>query len=73
MDCGPAFGTYLVRRAELLSSNAADVSVNTVPDSTGHRMGVSGAIVIERLEYRDEAWFGEPRGTANVMAALPGS
>jgi len=49
VDCGPAFGTYLVRRAELLSSSGADVSVNTVPDSTGHRMGVSGAIVIERL------------------------
>jgi hypothetical protein len=50
VDCGPAFGTYVVRRTELLSSNAADVSVNKVVDLTGHAMGVSGMIVTERLE-----------------------
>ena len=49
VDCGPAFGADVVRRTELISSNAADVSVNRVADSTGHVMGVSGAIVIERL------------------------
>lgn len=49
VDCGPGFGAYVVRRTELMSSNAADVSVNRVADSTGHVMGVSGAIVIERL------------------------
>jgi hypothetical protein len=49
VDCGPAFGTYAVRRAELLSSNTADVSVNAVADSTGHMMGVSGMTVVERL------------------------
>jgi hypothetical protein len=49
VGCDPGFGTYSVRRTELLSSNAADVSVNAVADSTGHRMGVSGMIVIERL------------------------
>jgi hypothetical protein len=47
---GPAFGTYVVQRAELLSSNSADVSVNKVADSAGRLMGVSGMIVIERLE-----------------------
>ena len=50
VNCGPAFGTYLVRRTELLRSDAADVSVNKVVDSTGHAMGVSGMIVTERLE-----------------------
>ena len=47
--CGPGFGTYAVRRTELLSSNAADISANVVADSTGHRAAVSGMIVIERL------------------------
>jgi hypothetical protein len=49
IDCGPAFGTYAVRRTELMSSNAADASVNRAADSTGHMMGVSGLTVIERL------------------------
>ena len=44
------FGTYVVRRTELLSSNAADVSVNKVVDSTGHAMALTGMIVTERLE-----------------------
>ncbi|HLY00383.1 MAG TPA: hypothetical protein VKR62_16905, partial [Roseiarcus sp.] len=34
VDCGPAFGADVVRRTELMSSNAADVSVNRVADST---------------------------------------
>jgi PEP-CTERM motif len=49
-NCGPAFGTYLVQRTELLSSNTADVSVNKVADPGGRLMGVSGMIVTERLE-----------------------
>ncbi len=49
VGCGPGFGAYAVRRTELLSSNASDVSVNVVADSTGHRMAVSGMTVIERL------------------------
>ena len=50
VNCGAAFGTYVVRRTELLSSNAADVSVNKVVDSTGHAMALTGLIVTERLE-----------------------
>jgi hypothetical protein len=50
VNCGAAFGTYVVRRTELLSSNAADVSVNKVVDSTGHAMALTGMIVTERLE-----------------------
>jgi hypothetical protein len=46
----PGFGVYVVRRSELLSSNNADVSAKKVGDTTGHAMGVSGMIVIERLE-----------------------
>jgi hypothetical protein len=49
VNCGAAFGTYVVRRTELLSSNAADLSVSEVVDSTGHAMALSGMIVIERL------------------------
>src|SRR6516225_4765661 len=41
VNCGAAFGTYVVRRTELLSSNAADVSVNKVVDSTGHAMALT--------------------------------
>jgi hypothetical protein len=50
VNCGPAFGTYVVRRTELLSSSAGDVAVNRVVDSTGRPLGVSGMIVTERLE-----------------------
>jgi hypothetical protein len=49
VNCGAAFGTYVVRRTELLSSNAADLSVNKVVDSTGHAMALSGMIVTERV------------------------
>jgi hypothetical protein len=50
VNCGPAFGAYVVRRNELLTSNNADVSGKKVVDVTGHAMGVNGTIVIERLE-----------------------
>ena len=50
VNCGPAFGTYVVRRSELLRSNTPDVSVNRAADPTGHAVGVSGTILAERLE-----------------------
>jgi hypothetical protein len=50
VDCGPSFGASVVRRSELLSSNTGDVSARRVVDASGHLMGVSGTIVIERLE-----------------------
>jgi hypothetical protein len=50
VNCGPAFGTYVVRRNELLTSNNVELSGKKVVDVTGHAMGVSGMIVIERLE-----------------------
>ena len=49
VNCGPTFGTYIVQRAELLSSNTADVSVNKAADQSRHATGVSGMIVTERL------------------------
>ena len=49
-SCGPAFGTNVVRRSGLLTSNDADVSGKKVVDATGRAMGVSGMSVIERLE-----------------------
>jgi hypothetical protein len=50
VDCGPAFGTFVVRRSDLLASNTADVSPRKTADATGHPMGVGGIVVIERLE-----------------------
>jgi hypothetical protein len=50
VDCGPAFGTFVVRRSDLLTSNTADLSARKTADGTGHSMGVGGAIVVERLE-----------------------
>ena len=58
VGCGPLFGTFVVRRAELLSSNTADVSVNKVIDLTGHTMGLSGMVVTERLE--PDSFSGDP-------------
>jgi hypothetical protein len=49
VNCGPTFGTYIVQRAELLSSNTTDVSVNKAADQTRHAAGVSGMIITERL------------------------
>ena len=49
VNCGPTFGTYIVQRAELLSSNTADVSVNKAADQSGHATGASGMIITERL------------------------
>jgi hypothetical protein len=50
VNCGPAFGAYVVRRNELLTSNNLELSGKKVVDITGHAMRVSGMIVIERLE-----------------------
>ena len=50
VNCGPAFGTFVVRRSDLLTSNTADVSGRKTADATGHPLGVSGMVVIERLE-----------------------
>jgi hypothetical protein len=50
VNCGPAFGTFVVRRSDLLTSNTADVSPRRTADATGHPMGVGGMVVIERLE-----------------------
>jgi hypothetical protein len=50
VHCGPAFGTYGVRRSELLTSNTADVSTRKTTDSAGHPMGLGGTVVVERLE-----------------------
>jgi hypothetical protein len=50
VNCGPAFGSHVVQRTELLSSNTADVSVNKAAEPTGHRVAVSGMIISERLE-----------------------
>jgi hypothetical protein len=49
-NCGLAFATNVVRRSDLLTSNDADVSGKRVVDATGRAMGVSGMVVIERLE-----------------------
>ena len=49
VNCGPAFGTFVVRRSDLLTSNTADVSARKTADATGQPMGVGGMVVIERL------------------------
>jgi len=48
--CGPIFGTYLVQRTELFSSNTADLSANRTADSAGHALGVGGMVITERLD-----------------------
>jgi hypothetical protein len=50
LHCGPALGTYLVRRSEMLTSNTADVATRKTADSAGHGLGVGGTVVVERLE-----------------------
>jgi hypothetical protein len=50
VNCGPAFGTFVVRRSELLTSNTADISLRKTVDATGHQMGVGGMTMVERLE-----------------------
>lgn len=50
VHCGPAFGTFIVRRSDLLTSNTADVSTTKTTDSAGHPMGLGGMAVVERLE-----------------------
>jgi hypothetical protein len=50
VGCGPIFGPFVIRRVELLTSNAADVSPNKVRDATGHAQSVSGIIVTKRVD-----------------------
>jgi hypothetical protein len=50
IQCGPAFGTTIVRRSDLQTSNTADLSARKTADGNGHSMGVGGTIVVERLE-----------------------
>ena len=50
VNCGPAFGTSVMSRSELLTSNNADVATRKTMDSAGHALGVGGTIVVERLE-----------------------
>jgi len=54
VECGPAFGTTVVRQSNLLTSNTADLSVRKTADAKGHSMGVGGMAVVERLE--SDAW-----------------
>ena len=49
-NCGPAFGAFVVRRNELLTSNNLEFFGKKVVDATGHATGVGGMVVIERLE-----------------------
>ena len=50
VNCGPAFGAYLVRRSDVLTSNTADLAAKTAPDPSGHPVGVGGTTMVERLE-----------------------
>jgi hypothetical protein len=50
VHCGPALGTYVVRRSEMLTSNTADVATRKTADSAGHALRVGGTVVVERLE-----------------------
>jgi hypothetical protein len=50
VNCGPAFGTSITSRSELLTSNTADVATSKTTDSAGHPMGLGGTVVVERLE-----------------------
>jgi len=50
VNCGPVFGTSVMSRSELLTSNNADVATRKTMDSAGHALGVGGTIVVERLE-----------------------
>ena len=49
-NCGPAFGAFVVRRNELLTSNNLEFFGKKVVDANGHATGVGGMVVIERLE-----------------------
>ena len=50
VNCGPAFGTSVMSRSELLTSNIADVATRKTTDAAGHTMGVGGTVMVERLE-----------------------
>jgi hypothetical protein len=49
-ECGPTFGTYVVQRTELFSSDTADLAVNKAADSAGHAVALSGMVITERLD-----------------------
>jgi hypothetical protein len=49
-NCGPAFGTLMTSRSELLTSKTADIATRKTADSAGHAMGLGGMVVVERLE-----------------------
>ena len=57
VDCGPAFGTFVTPRSELLASNTADVATRKTTDSAGHPMGLGGTVVVERLEPDASGWL----------------
>lgn len=42
-----------IRRAEVLTSTAADASPNRTDDVNGHALGVSGMVIVERAEPSD--------------------
>jgi hypothetical protein len=71
VNCGPAFGTYVVRRNELLTSNNVERSGKKVVDATGHAMDVGGLVVIERLEPTSFGadWFVEGERTLDSNGA----
>jgi hypothetical protein len=50
VNCGPALGSAVVRRSDLLTSNTADLAARKTADASGHSMGLGGMIVVERLE-----------------------
>jgi hypothetical protein len=70
-NCGPAFGTYVVRRNELLTSNNVERSGKKVVDATGHAMDEGGMVVIERLEPTSFGadWFVEGERTLDSSGA----
>jgi hypothetical protein len=83
VNCGPAFGTFVVRRSELLTSNTADISARKTTDATGRPMGVSGMVVIERLEQNasgslmnwvvvsERAWDDNGAHSWSLVSGLP--
>jgi hypothetical protein len=48
--CGPAFGTFVVRRSDVLTSNTADRSAEKTSDAVGRPLGLGGMVMVERLE-----------------------
>jgi len=48
--CGPAFGTFVVLRSDVLTSNNADLSSEETFGAAGSPLGRGGMIRVERLE-----------------------